>query len=309
MGSPACVRALSFRYSEQRNFIKEYQSHRTLFVAILKKNLRNLEIRIDGLVEKRRDDFAVLRQNLAVNELALQSGCHTASRGITCTANRTAAPRRGKMSQSETCAHGNVAPLETLQQLHDSQAGIGRHKCTNCAYDKGFTAGVSGVANSEPSDRCIAGSAAPISVLRVLPESQAGSGRHKCTNCAYQNGYEDGLLAQHSELKKNELPDIGANSFPDVDYENLAIKEGSRQWVQHFSRERRPEIVTAKKAQTLKTRGSLKCEVVNLTFKIAMVQSARDSAKFTIKYHCHLLMKKQRRNWKTWLFSVPIATE
>jgi len=172
------------------------------------------------------------------------------------------------MSKSETCAHGKVAPLSTLRQLHDSQAGIGRHKCTNCAYEKGFTAGVSGAVNSEQSEKCNAGSAAPISVLRALPESQAGSGRHKCTNCAYQNGYEDGLSAQRRELEKNDvIPDIAANSFPDVDYESMAVKEGSRQWLQHFSRERRPEIVTAKKAQVLKTTGGLKCEVCEFDFK------------------------------------------
>lgn len=172
------------------------------------------------------------------------------------------------MSKSETCAHGKVAPLSTLRQLHDSQAGTGRHKCTNCAYEKGFTAGVSGAVTSEQSEKCYAGSAAPTSVLRALPESQAGSGRHKCTNCAYQNGYEDGLSAHRRELKKNDMgPDIGANSFPDVDYESMTVKEGRRQWVQHFSRERRPEIVGAKKAQVLKTTGGLKCEVCEFDFK------------------------------------------
>jgi hypothetical protein len=41
--------------------------------AILKKNLLNLEIRIDGLVRKRRDDFAVFRQNLAINIPMIES--------------------------------------------------------------------------------------------------------------------------------------------------------------------------------------------------------------------------------------------
>src|SRR6185369_2585758 len=94
------------------------------------------------------------------------------------------------------------------------------------------------------------------------------SGRHKCTNCAYQNGYDDGLLAQHKDLEKNDvIPDVAANSFPDVDYESLAVKEGSWQWVQHLSRERRSEIVAAKKAQVLKRTGSLKCEVCEFDFK------------------------------------------
>ena len=67
MVSPAYARILSFRYFGPHSFIKEYQSRRTLFVVIPKKNLLNLEIQIDGLVEKRRDDFAVFRQNLAIN--------------------------------------------------------------------------------------------------------------------------------------------------------------------------------------------------------------------------------------------------
>ena len=121
--------------------------------------------------------------------------------------------------------------------------------------------------NSEPSEKCDAGSAAPIFVLRSLPESQAGSGRHKCTNCAYQNGYDDGLFAHRRELENDVSPDIVANDFPDVDYESITVQEGSRQWVQHFSRERRPEIVTAKKAQVLKATGGLKCEVCEFDFK------------------------------------------
>jgi hypothetical protein len=170
------------------------------------------------------------------------------------------------MSKSETCAHGKVAPLGTLRTLHNSQAGIGRHKCTNCAYEKGFTAGVSGEGNSEQSEKCYVGSAAPISVLRALPESQAGSGRHKCTNCAYQKGSEDGS-AQRMELgKAHVIPDIAADSFPDAEYESMTVKEGSRLWIQHFSRDRRPEIVAAKKAQVLKTTGSLKCEACEFDF-------------------------------------------
>lgn len=36
---------------------------------------------------------------------------------------------------------------------------------------------------------------APKDVLRALPESQAGEGRHKCAVCAYDAGYKDGLEA------------------------------------------------------------------------------------------------------------------
>jgi 5-methylcytosine-specific restriction protein A len=66
--------------------------------------------------------------------------------------------------------------------------------------------------------------------------------------------------------KAQVIPDIAADSFPDVDYESMTVKEGSRRWIQHFSRERRPEIVAAKKAQVLKTTGSLKCEACDFDF-------------------------------------------
>lgn len=170
------------------------------------------------------------------------------------------------MSKSETCAHGKVAPLGRLRKLHESQAGTGRHKCTNCAYERGFTAGVSGAGNSEQQEICYAGSAAPISALRVLSESQAGRGRHKCTICAYQYGYEDGSSVQPIELENSFIPEITANRFPDVDHESMTVKEGSRQWIQHFSRERKPQIVAAKKSQVLKTTGSLKCEACEFDF-------------------------------------------
>jgi 5-methylcytosine-specific restriction protein A len=116
-------------------------------------------------------------------------------------------------------------------------------------------------------EKCHAGSAAPISVLQALPESQAGSGRHKCANCAYQKGYEDALSAQRMEREQSHvMANTPADSFPDVDYESMTAIEGRRKWAQHFSRERKPEIVTAKKAHVLKTTGSLKCEACEFDF-------------------------------------------
>ncbi len=37
---------------------------------------------------------------------------------------------------------------------------------------------------------------APPDVLRELPVSQAGDGRHKCVRCAYAAGYRAGQVAQ-----------------------------------------------------------------------------------------------------------------
>ena len=31
------------------------------------------------------------------------------------------------------------------------------------------------------------------SIMRSLPENQSGGGRHKCSYCAYERGFEDGL--------------------------------------------------------------------------------------------------------------------
>jgi hypothetical protein len=110
----------------------------------------------------------------------------------------------GVMSEIETCQHGKAAPKPILKKLHPSQAGSGRHKCTNCAYALGFHAGLLGATDTAPHEKCYAGSAAPQSLLAELPESQAGSGRHKCTICAYRLGYENGLL-QHSVKLEEEV--------------------------------------------------------------------------------------------------------
>ena len=38
-------------------------------------------------------------------------------------------------------------------------------------------------------------------IMRTLPENQSGVGRHKCTYCAYEQGYADGLKRAGSKLK------------------------------------------------------------------------------------------------------------
>lgn len=42
---------------------------------------------------------------------------------------------------NEHCNHGNVAPVEVLENLDESQAGAGRHKCAVCAYREGYNHG------------------------------------------------------------------------------------------------------------------------------------------------------------------------
>lgn len=46
------------------------------------------------------------------------------------------------MSSLESCKHDNKAPVDLLESLPPSQAGLGRHKCAVCAYDAGFEAGL-----------------------------------------------------------------------------------------------------------------------------------------------------------------------
>ena len=92
---------------------------------------------------------------------------------------------------NERCQHGTDAPIVALARLHDSQAGAGRHKCPNCAYQQGFRWGLTH--DDFPStdfETCQIGSTAPRSVLSTLPASQGGTGRHKCTVCAFNYGFE-----------------------------------------------------------------------------------------------------------------------
>lgn len=91
-----------------------------------------------------------------------------------------------------TCDHGSWAPDDALNELPDSQAGTGRHKCANCAYRRGYLWGQNNAAWSrgEDSEGCKHGFRAPLDMLAGLPESQAGPGRHKCCICAYRQGFD-----------------------------------------------------------------------------------------------------------------------
>lgn len=41
----------------------------------------------------------------------------------------------------ESCKHGHQAPRDLLDALPVSQAGTGRHKCVQCAYEAGVEEG------------------------------------------------------------------------------------------------------------------------------------------------------------------------
>lgn len=45
-------------------------------------------------------------------------------------------------------------------------------------------------------------------IFNNLPDDQGGSGRHRCAGCAYDRGYQDGLL-------KKEKIDLDLDSLPE----------------------------------------------------------------------------------------------
>lgn len=106
------------------------------------------------------------------------------------------------MKNNETCIHGGVSPISLLSELHHSQAGSGRHRCPTCAYEQGFNLGSSGNWSSydeycntlKDSEICQIGSIAPSYILSNLGDNQGGTGRHKCTNCAFKQGFVVGVL-------------------------------------------------------------------------------------------------------------------
>src|SRR5688572_21427935 len=46
-------------------------------------------------------------------------------------------------------------------------------------------------------ENCQHGNFAPVEILRILPNSQAGIERHKCVVCAYQGGLRMGIQSTH----------------------------------------------------------------------------------------------------------------
>ena len=68
--------------------------------------------------------------------------------------------------------------LRDLENLPESQAGAGRHKCAGCAYEQGYDDGFEGHASHLDAE--------------ALDDSQAGTGRHKDAQEAYNLGYRNG---------------------------------------------------------------------------------------------------------------------
>ena len=101
-----------------------------------------------------------------------------------------------------TCNEQNTIPDAVLEGVEFSQAGTGRHKCVACAYAEGVAARRRGIALAliPNLEECNHHRRAPVVVLARLPQSQAGGGRHRCTICAFQFGFED----EEQELARAE---------------------------------------------------------------------------------------------------------
>lgn len=118
------------------------------------------------------------------------------------------------MVENENCRHGNSAPFTTLNRLPFTQAGIERHKCVICAYSEGYALGLQLVITLGHkliySYSCAHGKTAPDYLIDELPESQAGTGRHRCAVCAFEEGLLSGFEAGNMitvEERFSNLPD------------------------------------------------------------------------------------------------------
>ena len=74
---------------------------------------------------------------------------------------------------------------ERFADLPYDQGGDGRHKCSGCAYERGFDLGRVRAENITMD-------------LDSLPESQAGNVRHKSPHAAFAKGYQDGVKESYN---------------------------------------------------------------------------------------------------------------
>jgi hypothetical protein len=125
---------------------------------------------------------------------------------------------------NETCIHGGITPVNLLKNLHDSQAGSGRHRCPSCAYEEGFNLGSSKQWASYDAycttitdpEKCTNSSTAPSSILSMLGDNQGGSGRHKCTNCAFKEGFNSGLVGVYVAKYEHLTNDAIQNKISEI---------------------------------------------------------------------------------------------
>lgn len=110
-----------------------------------------------------------------------------------------------------TCVHHNTIPEDVLWRIPESQGGSGRHRCVVCAYAQGIAAAQQGAITRVIGgrERCRHNCEAPTGILRGLPESQGGGGRHKCCNCAFQFGFQSANAALEARVRADvETEDV-----------------------------------------------------------------------------------------------------
>lgn len=120
----------------------------------------------------------------------------------------------------QQCDHGSAAPTQVLENLPESQAGAGRHKCVICAFQRGFDG-----AKGAPAETCDHANAAPVPVLQGLPQSQAAPGvaRHKCAVCAFAAGVAASRLERQYP---DELP--AAANYPEGATRRVVVNQYER---------------------------------------------------------------------------------
>lgn len=73
-----------------------------------------------------------------------------------------------------------------MSKLPISQGGPGRHKCAACAFEEGYSDGITGVKRNVDD------------VIAALPDGQAKAQRHKSCEIAYEKGFEIGSKVKAS---------------------------------------------------------------------------------------------------------------
>ncbi|MED5524938.1 hypothetical protein [Gallaecimonas pentaromativorans] len=86
------------------------------------------------------------------------------------------------MSQCKEQHRYNPA-FEALPE--DQSKFNGRHKCAGCAYEEGYSMGYNRAQSVNIN-------------FHALPDSQAGTVRHKSVQAAFAKGYFDGVLASYN---------------------------------------------------------------------------------------------------------------
>lgn len=70
---------------------------------------------------------------------------------------------------------------------------IARHKCCECAFERGYQFGLRYEIAPSGSSFCKTSKlSAPSSIMLELPISQGRKGRHKCPVCAMHEGFKRG---------------------------------------------------------------------------------------------------------------------